>query len=495
MKNGYFTRTPSLIGLCRNAGALCLLALIGVGLVSCKSMVAGGPEAMPGRILADSPALTSRAPNMPIGTAMGVKPGRVVWVHDPDAVNWDGETGLWYDSSNFDQRAVDRMMSQAICALAGKKSAAAAWKALFRHFNQTHGRGSVGYKRGEKIMIKLNLSGLHMLSVPESQRWEQAVNTTPAMTMSLLKQLIEVAGVAPPDITVGDTGSYFSPMYFDQIHAAWPQVNCLAFKSYDGRVGATPSDHPVFWSTPAAAGKAQDYAPKQYAEATYLINFAQLKAHNAGGVTLCGKNHYGSLIRMPEDETPDGKPYFNLHSTLVSRPYGPPGYGQYRVQVDFMGHADFGGKTLLYLLDGLFGYWDAAWEPKQGYKTNKWHSPPFNDNWPCSLLASQDPVAIDSVGYDIWWEEAPYQPGHYARLPGADDYLHEAALADNPPSGTFYDPNHAAPTTRMQSQGVHEHCNNPVERTYSRNLGSGNGIELVTIGVDQTDRREANPAR
>ncbi len=41
-------------------------------------------------------------------------------------------------------------------------------------------------------------------------------------------------------------------------------------------------------------------------------------------------------------------------------------------------------------------------------------------------------MAIDSAGYDIWWEEAPYQPFPYARLPGADDYLHEAALTDNP---------------------------------------------------------------
>jgi len=388
------------------------------------------------------------------------------------------------------------MMSEAICALAGEETPAAAWDALFRYFNRTHGRGDVGYKRGEKIMIKLNLAGLHKNCRTEDWLSYQAVNTTPAMTMALLKQLIEVVGAAPADITVGDTSSYFSPMYFDPIHAAWPEVNCLAFKTYDGRVGATFSDHPLFWSSPAAAGKAQDYAPKQYAEATYLINFGQLKAHNGAGVTLCGKNHYGSLIRTPVDKTPDGLPYFDLHSSLVSPHYGPPGYGHYRAQVDFMGHADFGGKTVLYLLDGLFGYWDAAWAgSRQRYKTNKWHSPPFNDYWPCSLLASQDPVAIDSVGYDIWWEEAPYQPGHYARLPGADDYLHEAALADNPPSGTFYDPNHPTPTTRMRSQGVHEHWNNPVQRQYSRNLGIGNGIELVTIGVDQADRPEETPAR
>ena len=32
--------------------------------------------------------------------------------------------------------------------------------------------------------------------------------------------------------------------------------------------------------------------------------------------------------------------------------------------------------------------------------------------------------------------------------------------------------------------GVHEHWNNPVDKQYSRNLGTGNGIELVSIPED-----------
>jgi hypothetical protein len=34
---------------------------------------------------------------------------------------------------------------------------------------------------------------------------------------------------------------------------------------------------------------------------------------------------------------------------------------------------------------------------------------------------------------------------------------------------------------RLPSMGVHEHWNNPSEKKYSRNLGTGNGIELVLI--------------
>ena len=53
------------------------------------------------------------------------------------------------------------------------------------------------------------------------------------------------------------------------------------------------------------------------------------------------------------------------------------------------------------------------------------------------------------------------------------------ALADNPPSGTFYDPEHDG--IAMASQGVHEHWNNATEKQYTRNLGTGNGIELLYV--------------
>jgi hypothetical protein len=149
------------------------------------------------------------------------------------------------------------------------------------------------------------------------------------------------------------------------------------------------------------------------------------------------------------------------------------GSGHYRALVDLMGHAHTGGKTLLCLIDGLY----PGVHPS-GNAPLKFSMPPFNGQWASSLLASQDPVAIDSVALDFLraeWKD-------YPRMSGADDYLHEAALADNPPSGTFYDPDHAANTTRLGSLGVHEHWNNPQEKQYSRNLGKGQGIELVRIG-------------
>lgn len=88
-------------------------------------------------------------------------------------------------------------------------------------------------------------------------------------------------------------------------------------------------------------------------------------------------------------------------------------------------------------------------------------------------------MALESVLFDIF--QLDNDPFEYPKIPGAHDYLIEAAMADNPPSGTFYDPDHPAPVSRLSSLGVFEHWNNPIDRKYSRNLGTGNGIELLFI--------------
>jgi hypothetical protein len=152
--------------------------------------------------------------------------------------------------------------------------------------------------------------------------------------------------------------------------------------------------------------------------------------------------------------------------------------GHYRCIVDLIGSPALGDKTLIWLVDGLFGgyYWDSH--------PQTWNMPPFNGRWPSSLFASQDPVAIDSVCYDFLLAEWPAVVNNgggatNALQGGAEDFLHEAALANNPPSGTFYDPGKTG--SRLPSLGVHEHWNNPIDKKYSRNLGTGPGIELVAL--------------
>jgi hypothetical protein len=416
------------------------------------------------------PAVTSgliQTRPKPLGVAKGIHPGRVVWAYDPEVTDWKGpDDGHWWEGRRMKQERVDGMLARTVCELTGEATVAGAWSRLFRHLNRARGKGDVGYAAGERIAIKPNWVGMifregHVnLDTYAFTSRQDYMNTAPQMILALVSQLASV-GVAPQNITVCDTLACVVNDYYDLFHGAF---SVLRFEDYAGKFGRAkvkPSTEPLHWSA-RPQGKAEDYLPTCFAEAQYLINFANLKAHASGGVTLCAKNHYGSLIRWPVQQG-----YYDIHPNCFSRETGV-----YRPLVDLIGHSHLGGKTVLYLVDGLF----SGVHPRDPVP-QKMHSPPFNGQWSCSLLASQDPLAIDSVGYDFLSIEWPDIAGRS----GVDDYLREAALANDPPSGTFYDPNHATATQRLPSLGVHEHWNDPKEKKYSRNLGTGEGIELISV--------------
>jgi hypothetical protein len=147
--------------------------------------------------------------------------------------------------------------------------------------------------------------------------------------------------------------------------------------------------------------------------------------------------------------------------------------GSYNALVDLNGHPETGGKTILYMIDGLYA---TQHNEFRLVPECKWQSAPFNGNWTASLFASQDGVAIDSVALDFLRNE----PTLAAIVTGAvDNYLHEMALADQAPSKTAYKPTGGGKA--LGSLGVHEHWNNPADKKYSRNLGTGAGIELVEL--------------
>jgi uncharacterized protein (DUF362 family) len=416
------------------------------------------------------PAVTSgidQGQPKPLGVAKGIHPGRVVWVHDPEVTDWKGpDDGHWWEAKRVKQERVEAMMARTICELTGEATVAGAWSKLFRHLNRARGRGDVGYRAGEQIAIKPNWVGMifsegHVnLDTYAFISRQDYMNTAPQIILALVSQLASV-GVSPRDITVCDTLACLVHEYYGLLHGAFSAVR---FEDYAGkfdRFKVKSSTEPLHWSR-RPQDKAQDYLPTCFADAHYLINLANLKAHSGGGVTLCAKNHFGSLIRWPVQQG-----YYDLHPNCFSKDKGI-----YRPLVDLVGHSHLGGKTVLYLVDGLF----SGVHPRDPVP-QRMHSPPFEGQWSCSLLASQDPLAIDSVGLDFLSTEWP----DIAGKGGVDDYLHEAALANDPPSGTFYDPDHATATKRLTSLGVHEHWNNPQDRKYSRNLGTGEGIELVSV--------------
>ncbi len=428
--------------------------------------------------LPDTPALAAwtpvDAPNSPIGTAKGLYPGRVVWAHDPNATSWDGKSGYWWSETSTDQAVVDRMLARSLRRLTGNTEDGAAWDALFRHFNETRERGDFGYQAGEGIAIKINMN------VSRSYAVDNDPIVSPHVVLSLLDQLVHRAGVAESAISVYDASRAINGAVFDPCHSAFPAVQFVDLNGVDGRKSAGPDTTvAVHYADARVSGSGTTRLPACVVKAGYVINLALLRGHTRAGVTLCAKNHFGS-VWLPNRV---GWWPSNLHGSIdqSGNDMGAP-----NVLVDLMGHAHLGGKTLLFMIDGLY-----AAEHQGSERPSRWTSTPFGGDWTSSLFVSQDGVAIDSVGLDI----CRYEPILDRIMMGTsvDNYLHEAALADDPPSGVEYDPE--GDGTALTSVGVHEHWNNPADKQYSRNLGTGLGIELVMLsGEDEGDflRGDAN---
>jgi hypothetical protein len=416
-------------------------------------------------------------PNNPMGIGKGIYPGRVVWAHEPDATTWSPAWNTrsdihYWDDEHTDQELVSDMMRRCLQTVTGETNQEAAWDALFRHFNEQRGRGPVGYQAGERVFIKVN----HV-----EHRSHNDVNNyadqTPQVEVALLDQVVEKAGVPEAMITMGDPSRFVTDKTFTRLHARRPDVTYIETSFYNlfnnpgtaGRVMITPSATPmIIYSGKDIDGAAiaSSLLPMEMVEADYIINLAVMKGHNDSGVTLNAKNWYGCFCTAPG---------IGPHNSRAS---SCREYGQYRLLTDLMAHEHLGGKTMLFILDGLygFGHHGSSSRPVQ------WANAPFNGDYPSSLLMSQDPVALESVGLDFLRTEFGDNMGDGGRVGDAaiDDHMHEAALIANAPSGTVYDPEGDGTTVTL-SLGVHEHWNNPVDKLYSRNLGTGVGIELIKV--------------
>lgn len=403
-------------------------------------------------------------PNQPIGTGIGIYPGRVTWIHNANATNENCKNtnnDFWWKDGNTKQIEVDKMVSQAIQSLTGTASDTDAWDALFHNYNNNHNKGDVGYTSGEKIVIKLNLNC----------SWDGAeINTSPQITYAILDQLINRAGVAQSDISIGDPGRDLNSAHKNKCVSDFPDVNYWGTNS--GQTPIVQSDDFEFFTSD---GEVNDYLPKCYLEADYMINIPVLKKHDRSGVSLSSKNHFGTFV-------PFNGMAMHYHPSLPcpqnTGDVSNGEYGTYRVFVDIMGHKHLGGKTILYLIDGL---WSSI---NYGHPPIKWRMAPFNNDWPSSIFVSQDPVAIESVGFDFLRSEFdndhPTEGGihAYPQYAGTDDFLHQGASSENWPAGITYDPENDG-SNLPESMGVHEHWNNATDKQYSRNLGTGEGIELI----------------
>jgi len=389
--------------------------------------------------------------NSPLGVARGIHPGRVAWGHNEKIATWDGQTGFWWEDRFNNQAETNKLFCETLTNLTGNKNEKKAWDELFHFFNKTKRNSKDGYKAGEKITVKVNLNNTH------SHENTNEINANPQLVLSLIRSLVNEAGVAPENITVTDPSRFVTNNIFDKCHTAYPKVHFVDHNGGDGREKANFVANAIPYSIDN--GKVATGLATCVVEADYLINLALMKGHVSQGVTLCAKNYFGCT--SIEDDW-----HKNAHSSGFSQ--NRDGSFKYLVYPDYLGHKDLGAKTMLFLIDGIYSNKFVDRVP-----AFKWALAPFNDNWPGSLFASQDGVAIDSVVLDFALAEWPDAPD----MKFSDYYLNECALAGNPPSGTLYDPERDG--TRLGSLGVTEHWNNPVDKRYSGNLKTGKGIELI----------------
>jgi hypothetical protein len=355
---------------------------------------------------AKSPAEWVIIPNQPVGIAKGIYPGRVIWAHDPLVAKWDGKTGNWWDENVTSQEETDKMLKESLLNLTGEKTEKKAWIALFRYFNSKYNGKDQPYRPDQKIAVKINTNNTY------SHKNSEEINATPQLVLSLLKSLVSEAGLAQKDITVFDASRFITDNIFIKCYAVFPGVIFVDNVGGDGRVKSEYVENSIPYSRDN--GKLATGLAKCVVDADYVINMALLKGHVGQGVTLCAKNYYG-VTSIYNDWRK------NAHNNFNPDREGKP---QYLTFVDFLAHKDLGEKTMLFLIDGIYGS-----KLVNGVPAPKWQMAPFNNNWACSLLASQDPVAIDAVGLDFLRTEWPDAPD----MAFSDQYLIEAALADNPP--------------------------------------------------------------
>lgn len=407
--------------------------------------------------------------NAPMGVAKGIFPGRVAWAQDFNATSWDGKNGNWWDDTNINQEEVNKMLSATLQSFTGTKKDKLAWEKLFKFNNHKKGLGEKRYTKGEKIVVKLNMNPTGKLN----DKWTDRGYPSPQMVYALVSQLIEVAGVSGKDIILTDPSRFIGSPIVDKIRAnPSPEFQDVVIEvnnasGLKGYRTAEPDTTALIWFNMPDGSRYKMCYPKSYSEASYIINYSLVRPHRVFGITSAAKNDFGSVWSFE-------KRIFNpsvLHAFALWDYPTPNKLKDPHSAPVLLGHEITNKKTVLYIADGLYTALNQS-GPIQRMSS-------FNNDWFSSLLISQDPVALESVVYDFISNEPNLVDVNPSFNGNQDNQFQECALANNPPSGTKYDPENDG--TGLQSLGVHEHWNNPTDKKYSRNMGKENGIELLTV--------------
>ena len=325
----------------------------------------------------------------PVGQGVGVYPGRVVWTHAPGRFNAPPGASDWSANAYSPTQAIDSMIRMGLAGLAGTDNDTRAWDLIFRDFNRRHQKPATPYRSGEKIVVLIDnrYSQWHYNSTQ--------ANTTPQVVVALVESLID-AGVNPQDITVVEPTAWLPDGIYATLRRHYRLIGMIDATGAEGygKVAYRRGPHHNCKMESATAG------------ADYIINVPVLRAATLPSANLARAVHGG-----------------------IHAPY-----------------EDLEGRCLLTVVDAIYSSLEANAKPRI-----LWRDEPFNNQWPSSLLFSQDSVAADAVAADLLATQG-------LQVEGAEERLGTAA---------------------RYGFGTAEHWQANHDPLYSRNLGSPLGIELI----------------
>jgi hypothetical protein len=295
-----------------------------------------------------------------VGRYPGPQYGKVIHIHDTHATNWTGQTRFWeYVSGPL----VDEMVNRGVTELTGASTVADAWRMLIPF-----------YDPGQKIAIKVNFNN------------NQSCNNLTGVIDALVQPVnsvvsgLEQIGVPRANVCVYDAVRAISQRFVNGGLAgiSYYDDGCRNQAGFSG----DSSSYVTFYPPPGVSMPAEKVTDVVM-NAAYLINMPIMKGgHPIAGVTLGGKNHFGTIQYCA-----------GLHD-YVNAVGKPTGYNSnYSPFVDFFRSPLIGGKTVLTIGDGLF----AARQFND--KPAVWST--FGNHVPNSLFFATDPVAIDCVMRDF----------------------------------------------------------------------------------------------
>jgi uncharacterized protein (DUF362 family) len=306
---------------------------------------------------------------------------RVVHVHAPSATNWAFDDSYYGDC--VDQDVVNEMVDRGVMELMGTSVVGDAWRALIP-----------SYSPGEAVAIKVNLNNGEACGDSDI-----AIDALIHPVNAVVRGLQQI-GVAEEDVWIYDAMRKIPDRFVNG--CLYPHVQFFGGCRQSPGWSSDDPDAFVMFNPSSGAAPSPRRIPDLLVAATYLINIPIVKRHSLAGVTLGFKNHMGTIERpkgLHEHICPGGDHFRTWYSPLV----------------DIYNNPHVGAKTVLTIGDGLFGG-----RKNESAAPSPWVT--FGDGAPNSLLFATDPVALDSVAYDLLATETTI-------IDDSDAYLSAAAEA------------------------------------------------------------------